>query len=122
MRYDHGPYLIQAEYIRGRDVAKDNAGFTTAQGFYAAAGYTIKDKRLCGELQPIVRVGYFDPDTSKNLDPSMGGTDELWHYDVGVNYYLASHAMKLQGAYQRVQFDTKSPKVNELVVAAQVSY
>ncbi len=122
VRYDHGPYLVQAEYLRARDVAKDGADAVTAQGFYAAVGYTFKDKRLCGDLQPVLRVGYVDPDTSQNLDPAMGGNDELWHYDIGVNYYLKSHEMKLQGSYQRQQFQSKTPNVNEIILAAQVSY
>lgn len=122
VRYDHGPYLVQAEYLRARDVTKDGADPVSAQGFYAAVAYTFKDKRLCGDLQPVLRVGYVDPDTSKNLDPAMGGNDELWHYDIGVNYYLKSHEMKLQGSYQRQQFQSKTPNVNEIILAAQVSY
>lgn len=122
VRYDHGPYLVQAEYLRARDVTKDGADPVSAQGFYAAVAYTFKDKRLCGDLQPVLRVGYVDPDTSKNLDPAMGGSDELWHYDIGVNYYLKSHEMKLQGSYQRQQFQSKTPNVNEIILAAQVSY
>jgi hypothetical protein len=122
LRYEHGPYLFQSEYIRARDVVKDNAGAVTAQGFYALVGYTIKDKRLCGDLQPVLRVGYGDPDISKNLDPTMtAGSDELWHYDAGVNYYLKGHEMKLQGVFSRQQFDDKDA-VNEVIVAAQVWY
>ena len=122
VRYDHGPYLVQAEYIRARDKAKDNVAFVTAQGFYALAGYTIKDKRLCGDLQPIVRVSYFDPDTSKDLDPTMGGLDEEMTYAVGANYYLKGHEMKLQGVFERQQFQTKTPNINEVILAAQVWY
>jgi hypothetical protein len=70
----------------------------------------------------VVRVGYVDPDTNANVDPAMGGNDERWHYDVGVNYYLKANEMKLQASYQRVQFETKTPNVNEFIVAAQVNY
>ncbi|CAN5920481.1 hypothetical protein BH11MYX3_BH11MYX3_18100 [soil metagenome] len=122
VRYEHGPFLAQAEYIRARDVKKDGADAVTAHGFYAAFGYTIKDKSLCGDLQPVVRVGYVDPDVDSNLDPAMGGDDERFHYDVGVNYYLKANEMKLQASYQRVQFDSKTPNVNEVIVAAQVNY
>ena len=122
VRYEHGPYLAQAEYIRARDVAKDGADAVTAQGFYAVFGYMIKNKDLGGDLQPVVRVGYVDPDTKMNVDPAMGGNDERWHYDVGVNYYLKAHEMKLQASYQRVQFESKTPNVNEFIVAAQVNY
>jgi hypothetical protein len=70
----------------------------------------------------VVRVGYADPDADQNLDPTMaGGSDELWHYDVGVNYYLKGHEMKLQGAYQRQQFDDKVA-VNQVILVAQVNY
>ncbi len=122
LRYEHGPYLLQAEYIRARDVKKDGADAITAHGFYAAAGYTIKDKRLCGDLQPVIRVGYVDPDVNSNLDPAMGGDDERFHYDVGLNYYLKAHEMKLQASYERVQFESKTPNVNQFIVAAQVNY
>ena len=122
VRYEKNNLLLQGEYIRARDKAKDNTDFVTAQGFYALVGYTIKDKALCGDLQPVVRVGYIDPDADKNLDPTMsGGSDEMMHYDVGVNYYLKGHEMKLQGAYQRQQFDDKDA-VNQVIVAAQVWY
>ncbi len=122
VRYEKNNLLLQGEFIRARDKAKDNVDFTTAQGFYALVGYTIKDKALCGDLQPVVRVGYIDPDADKNLDPAMsGGSDEMTHIDVGVNYYLKGHEMKLQGAYQRQQFDDKDA-VNQVILAAQVWY
>jgi len=121
VRYESGPLLVQAEYIRARDIAKDGADAVTAHGFYAAVGYTLKELVPHGDLQPVVRVGYVDPDTSKDLDPTMGTSDELWHYDVGASYFLQGHEMKLQASYQRQQFQTK-PAVNEVIVAAQVWY
>jgi hypothetical protein len=121
VRYEGGPYLVQAEYIRSRDVTKDKADPVNGQGFYVAAGYTIKKTPLPlhGDLQPIVRVGYLDQDTDQ--DVAATGADELVHYDVGLNYYLRAHEMKLQAAYQRQQFDDK-PASNQLIVAAQVNY
>jgi hypothetical protein len=121
VRYETGPFLIQAEYIEARDVKKDKDDAVGARGFYAAFAYTIKDKALHGELQPVVRVGYVDPNTAKNLDPVADKDDELFHYDLGVNYYLKGHEMKLQGAYQRQQFDTKTAN-NQVILAAQVWY
>lgn len=121
VRYEAGPYLIAAEYIEGRDVKTENADPLKARGFYAAAGYTLKDAALKGDLQPVVRIGYVDPNASKDLDPATDKDDELWHYDVGVNYYLQGHEMKLQAAYQRKQFQT-APAVNEIILAAQVWY
>ena len=47
--------------------------------------------------------------------------DELYHYDVGLNYYLQGHEMKLQASYQRQQFEDKAA-INEFIAAAQVWY
>jgi hypothetical protein len=121
LRYEGGPYLVQAEYIRSRDVAKDKADAVSGQGFYIVAGYTIKKVPLPlqGDLQPVVRVGYLDQDTSQDVPAT--GPDELFHYDLGLNYYLRAHEMKLQASFQRQQFDDK-PANNQLIVAAQVTY
>jgi len=122
-RYEKDGILAQAEYIRARDIGADGADAVTAQGFYAALGYTIKNKDLGGDLQPVVRVGYVDPNVDADVDPTTSkGNDERWHYDVGLNYYLKAHEMKLQASYQRIQFDTNTPNVNEIIVAAQVNY
>lgn len=123
LRYEGGPYLVQAEYLRARDVAKDKADPVSGQGFYVTAGYTLKKTPLPlhGDLQPIVRVGYLDTDTKKDADA-------LLHYDVGLNYYLRAHEMKLQAAYQRQQFQSQpagtpdKPANNQVIVAAQVNY
>jgi hypothetical protein len=122
VRYEAGPYLVQAEYIRGRDVSKDGAAAVTGHGFYVAAGYTFKKVPLPlqGDLQPVVRVGYLDPDTAQDL-PATATSDELLHYDVGLNYYLRGHEAKLQASYQRQQLDDK-PANNQLILAAQVNY
>ena len=121
VRYESGPFLVQAEYLRARDIGKDGADAVTGHGFYVAAGYTIKKTPLPlhGDLQPVVRAGYLDQDTSQDI--AMTGADELVHYDVGLNYYLRGHEMKLQALYQRQQFDDK-PANNQVIVSAQVSY
>lgn len=121
VRYETGPFLVQAEYIRARDVMADGGDPINGQGVYGAIGLTIKGAGQGGELQPVVRVGYLDLDTGVDLDPSMGGNDELVHYEVGANYYLKANEIKLQASYQRQQFDTKAP-VNEIIVAAQIAY
>jgi hypothetical protein len=118
VRYEDGPYLVQAEAILAQDVGKDGAPATKAHGFYALAGYTILDvdSTYHGALQPVVRIGAFDPDS--NVD-----NNELVHFDIGLNYYLQKHEMKLQAAYQRTQFkDDTKPANNEVLVAAQVSF
>jgi hypothetical protein len=117
VRYEGGPYLVQAEYIRARDGGTDAR--VTGQGGYIAAGYTVEVEELGGQLQPIVRVGYLDPNVDVNVPAT--GNDEVMHFDVGLNYYLRAHEMKLQGSYQRQQFDEKDPN-NQIIVAAQVSY
>jgi hypothetical protein len=119
VRYDHGPYLVQAEYIRARDVFKDDADAITAQGFYVAAAYTIKHPALHGDLQPVIRLGFVD--SNVDVDVPATGEDEVRHYDLGLNYYLQAHEMKLQASFQRQDFADK-PDVNQLIVAAQVSY
>lgn len=125
VRYEDGPYLVQAEYIRSRDVTKDGVDAVSGQGFYVAAGYTFKKVPLPleGDLQPVVRVGYLDLDTSQDIPAAgiAGLPDEVVHYDVGVNYYLKSHEAKLQAAYERQQFDQKTPN-NQVIVAAQVFF
>ncbi|MGE0550873.1 MAG: porin [Kofleriaceae bacterium] len=121
VRYETGPFLVQAEYIRARDITADGADPIKGHGVYGAVGYTITHPSLHGELQPVVRVGYLDTNTEADLNPAMGGSDELVHYDIGANYYLEAHEMKIQASYQRQQFDTKTP-VNEVIVAAQVAY
>jgi hypothetical protein len=113
-RYERGPFLFQSEYIHARDGG--GAGWVEAQGAYVAAGYMVTDK-----LQPVVRVGFLDPDVHKDLDPVADKADEAWDVNVGVNYYLQKHEAKLQVAFQRVQYDVKAP-LNELIVAAQVSF
>ena len=126
LRYEAGPFLFQSEYIQARD--RGASASVTAQGLYGAVAYKlgkIGSGMFAGELQPVVRVGYFDPDTSQNLDPTQvassntGGNDERIDYEVGLNYYLRGHELKLQASYDRQQFDQKTAN-NELIVAAQI--
>lgn len=116
-RYERGPFLVQAEYIRARDVAGGSA--ITGHGAYGAFAYTLEPKVLGGTIQPVVRIGFLDPDTSQ--DVPADGDDELVQYDAGVNYYLRGNEMKLQASYQRAQFDDAAAN-NQVIVAAQVSY
>jgi len=113
-RYERGPLLFQSEYIHARDGG--GPGWAEAHGFYAAAGYMLTDK-----LQPVVRVGYVDPDLARDLDPVADRIDEAWEFNAGLNYYVHKHEAKVQLAYQRVQFDTRAP-LNEVILAAQVAF
>jgi phosphate-selective porin len=131
LRYEGGPFLFQSEYIYARDVFANDAAAIKAQGFYAAAAFKLGEigsGDWKGVLQPVVRFGYYDPNTDVNLDPktvpgsNFGGNDERMDYEVGLNYYLRAHEMKLQASYDRQQFDNSDakPAVNEVIVAAQV--
>lgn len=116
VRLERGPLLLQAEYIRAHDIGKAAPG-TDAQGFYSAVAWTFFDK-----LQPCLRVGYLDPNVDVNVDPEIsGGKDEVWHMDVGLNYYVRKHEAKLQLAYGRFQYETRAA-IDEVVLVGQVAF
>jgi len=135
-RYETGPFLAQAEYIRAVDVkaadataCKNAAGKCTAQGGYLALAYKLKDLgegNWKGDLQPVVRVGFYDNDVDNPASDALQAAEiERVDYEVGANYYLRSHEMKLQASYDRQHFKnpdtaTTRPAVNELILAAQV--
>jgi hypothetical protein len=130
-RYETGPFLIQSEYIRNHDVFKDGATAVSGQGAYVALAYKLKDLgsgNWKGDLQPVVRVGFYDPNTDVDVDPTkvaasnFGGNDERMDYEVGLNYYLRNHEMKLQASFDRQQFDQSDIKkpINEVIFEAQV--
>jgi hypothetical protein len=130
-RYETGPFLIQSEFIRNSDVFKDGAAAVSSQGAYVALAYTFKDLgsgNWKGNLQPVLRLGFYDPDADNDVDPtkvaasSFGGNDERMDYEVGLNYYLRNHEMKLQASYDRQQFDQSDVKkpINEVIFEAQV--
>jgi hypothetical protein len=104
-----------------------------SQGGYVAVTYMLKGAIAGHDLQPVVRVGYFDPNADINLDPvpaagtpaqvSFGNiNDERIDYEVGLNYYLRGHEAKFQLAYDRQQYDNSSvkPAVDEVILAGQV--
>jgi hypothetical protein len=133
LRYDNANFLFQSEFIRTRDVFADGAKPVNTQGFYAALAYTLKglgSGNWKGDLQPVVRVGYYDPNIDADVDPSMvaassfGGNDERTDFEVGLNYYLRGHEMKFQLSYDRQQFDQSDikPANNEVILATQVWY
>jgi hypothetical protein len=112
LRFERWGFLFQSEYIYARDV--DSSGTSSSgQGFYAALAYTFIDV-----LQPIVRVGYFDPNVDED---GTGNNDELWQIDAGLNWYILKHDMKLQVSYSRFQYDQRAAN-NQVIVAAQVAY
>lgn len=122
LRYAHGPYLFQSEYIRARDVYQTDARATQGQGFYTTIGYMLEDPSLHGVLQPVARIGFLDLDIGNRGPPPPGRnfTTE-WDYDVGLNYYIEGDEMKLQLWYSFQNYNTR-PSINEIVFAAQVWY
>ena len=114
VRFERGPLLVQAEYIRAHD---SNAGGdeVDAHGFYAAVAWT-----LWGVLQPCARFGALDPDVDQDLD-GTGTSDELWQLDLGLNYYFRQQEAKAQLAYSRFQFGDRTP-TDEVILAAQLSF
>jgi len=134
-RYETGPFLVQAEYIRAVDVkaagatsCTNAAGKCTAQGGYGAVAYKIKglgSGNWKGDLQPVVRVGFYDNDVDNPAtNMAQPGEIERIDYEIGANYYLRNYEMKLQVSYDRQQFTnpdtaTTRPAVNEIILAAQ---
>lgn len=118
VRYESGPFLIQAEYLKAADVGASGAT-VNGEGYYVAGGYTIKDVGHSGhDLQPIVRFQAFNPNTDKDPTPAA---DTLHGYAVGFDYYLKGHEAKLQGVYE-IQKHDKTRATNEFILAAQVWY
>lgn len=132
VRYESGPFLVQAEYIRAVDLTKSGAtdcanaaGKCTGQGAYGALAYKIKNLgsgNWKGDFQPVVRIGFFDPDVDHGVTAMTPAANGRVDYEIGANYYLRNHETKLQLSYNRQQFDNTDLKVanNELILAAQV--
>jgi hypothetical protein len=121
-RFDLAHLLVQAEYIHGWDGA---TGQTKPRregaGVYGTIGYTLFDK-----LQPLVRIGHYDPDVTRNLPGSnehtnLTTTDEVTTYELGLNYYLLGDNAKLQAAWSRFVYKDQ-PNRGELIIAAQASF
>ncbi|MGA9519931.1 MAG: hypothetical protein WBV82_00625 [Myxococcaceae bacterium] len=59
-------------------------------------------------MQPAVRVGYYDPNSARDLDPTLDrNIDEAWNLDLGVNYFLQKNEARLQLNFSRTQFHQK---------------
>jgi len=133
--YETGPFKIQAEFVRLQDVLVADADPIKSQGGYVALAYKFPEMgsgAWKGVLQPVVRFGYWDPNADTNVNPAMataantnivaGVNDERMDYEVGFNYYLRGHEMKIQASYDRQQYDNSStkPANNEVIVATQL--
>jgi len=133
LRIDKTFKTFMYSLIRARDVFTNGGAAVEGQGFYGALAYRIGELgsgNWKGVLQPVVRVGYYDPNIAVDLDPTMvaagnfGGNDERMDFEVGLNYYLRAYELKLQVGFDRQQFDNRDAKapINELIAAAQVSF
>ena len=115
LRYEKDGFLAQAEYIYGRDVGTGGKA-VKGHGFYVALAYALLDQKL----QPAVRFGYSDPDTSQDLK-APATKDELMQVDVGLHYYLQKQEAKLLLDYYRLQYQDLTAD-NQLIFAAQVAF
>jgi len=103
--------LLQAEYIHAWDGPKGTRA--EGHGLYVAGGYTFIER-----LQPLVRIGFIDPDLD-NADTA----GEIKAYELGFNYYLRKHLAKLQLSFGI--FDPVAPTAKtrqELTVSTQLSF
>ncbi len=105
--------LLMAEFIHGWDGPVDT-NRAEGQGFYVAGGYTFLDK-----IQPIVRIGRLDPDIDN--EGTTVATDEVWHYEAGVNYYLQGQEARLALTFSDFHYED-SPNRYETILFAQVSF
>mgnify|MGYP000476348943 CR=1 FL=1 len=145
VRYDDGELLIQAEYIRARDVRTTDpqpgadgksctdatAGTCSSHGGYLALAYTIKglgDGEWTGNLQPVARVGYWDNDLEHSAtDAALKNQVERLDLEVGANWYFRNHEAKLQLSYDRQQYNnpdgatTRQP-VNEVIARCKLIF
>jgi hypothetical protein len=119
-KLDLAHVLVQAEYIHGWDGATGKTRREGA-GVYGVVGYTFFDK-----LQPVLRIGHYDPDVSQDLPGSGERTnlptgDEVTTYELGLNYYLLSDNAKLQLAWSKYHYENEVDR-GELIIAAQASF
>jgi hypothetical protein len=119
-RLDLANVLVQAEYIHGWDGAT-GATRREGAGIYAVLGYTF-----LGKLQPLVRIGHYDPDVSKDLQGNGERTnlptgDEVTTYEFGLNYYLRGENAKLQAAWSKYVYKNELNR-GEFILAAQAAF
>jgi hypothetical protein len=113
LRLEVANALLQAEYLHGWD-GSNQVERVQGHGFYAALGYTF-----FGRLQPLVRVGFLDTDVER--DVAAGGSDEVWHYEVGANYFIDGHRAKLQLSGSWFDYED-GPSRAAVILAAQASF
>jgi hypothetical protein len=116
LRLELANVLFQGEYIRGWDMNSAGTERAEGHGAYGAVGYTFFER-----LQPIVRIGFLDPDIDNADNHTVA-------YEVGVNYFVQqNNEMKLQLSYSL--FDNSQDYMNssgenltEVILNAQLSF
>jgi len=108
-QYLHGPLLLQAELVAGRD------GWLDRLGYYATIGYKITKA-----AEIVARYDVLDPDT--NFDTTTANVTER-DYDVGFNYYITGNNLKFQAGYIRKTFASDvAPDRNVALFNLQVAW
>ena len=122
-KLDLANVLLQAEYIHGWDgvTGQEMKPRTESAGVYAVLGYTFMDK-----LQPVFRIGHYDPDVTQDLPGSgerttLPTSDEVTTYEFGLNYYLRGDNAKLQAAWSKYVYKNE-PDRGEVIIAAQAAF
>jgi len=123
-KLDLAHVLLQAEYIHGWDgpTGQTPSARREGAGVYAVLGYTFFDK-----LQPLFRIGYYDPDVSKDLQGKAGEHtnlptgDEVTTYELGLNYYLLADNAKLQAAWSKYVYKQETNR-GEFILSAQAAF
>jgi len=121
-KLDLANVLLQAEYIHGWD-CPTNIARTESAGVYAVAGYTVMDK-----VQPLFRIGRYDPNVRGNAKYTVGERglsttpdDELTSYEIGLNYFIRGNDAKLQASWSFFNFDQAKDR-EELILSAQAAF
>lgn len=117
LRFEAEGLLVQGEYIRGRDRASETSR-VTSHGFYGVLGYTFAKT-----VQPIVRVGYFDPNVkqSDEAEADWAKLDEQKEYSLGLTYFWLAHEAKFQLATSVFDYD-QAPTEVTTILCGQVSF
>jgi hypothetical protein len=115
LKYDANDFLFLAEYIHGWDGPK--ATKFEGHGAYGTLGYTIAK-----QFQPIVRVGFINPNYN------ITG-DRIIHYEGGLNYYIQALEARFTASVAAFKQENSSaanaPPVKtrwEATLAAQVYF
>jgi hypothetical protein len=112
LRLARGPFLLQGEYIYGRDRTKSATGkpWVAGDDFYTAVAWTFLDV-----VQVAGRVGALDPD--KTIEG-----DHTWSSELTVNWSLKKYEARAQLALSHLAFEQGKAAENGFIVALQTSY